>query len=137
MSLGQILDYFFHLDRYLNEWAAELGPWLYVLLFVIVFCETGLVVTPFLPGDSLLFAVGALAAIDGSPIRLPLVIALLLVAAVLGDAVNYAIGRRVGPRVFSRDDSWLFNRRHLLRTQGFYERHGGKTIVIARFMPIV
>ncbi|HWP35207.1 MAG TPA: DedA family protein [Thermodesulfobacteriota bacterium] len=134
---AEILDLFLHLDRHLNTLAGLLGPWLYLLLFAVVFCETGLVVTPFLPGDSLLFAVGALAAMDGSPLSLPLLAAVLIAAAVLGDAVNYAIGYRVGPRVFRRDDSRLFNRRHLLRTQRFYERHGGKTIVLARFVPIV
>ena len=137
MNLHDIIDIFLHLDKHLNEWAGSLGGGLYGILFLIVFCETGLVVTPFLPGDSLLFAVGALCALDGSPISLPLVIALLFAAAVLGDAVNYSIGRRVGPRVFRSEGSWLLNKKHLLRTQGFYERHGGKTIIIARFMPIV
>jgi membrane-associated protein len=133
----QIIDYVLHLNEYLNQWAGALGGWLYLILFIVVFCETGLVVTPFLPGDSLLFAVGALAASEGSPIDLWLVAVLLCVAAVAGDAVNYAIGYRVGPRVFSREDSWLLNKKHLVRTQEFYERHGGKTIVIARFIPII
>jgi membrane-associated protein len=137
MNLHDLIDIFLHLDKHLNEWAGSLGGGLYGILFLIVFCETGLVVTPFLPGDSLLFAVGALCALEGSPISLPLVIALLFVAAVLGDAVNYSIGRRVGPRVFRSEGSWLLNKKHLLRTQGFYEKHGGKTIIIARFMPIV
>jgi len=131
------IDVFLHLDQHLVEWANQFGPWLYVILFVVVFCETGLVVTPFLPGDSLLFAVGALTALDDSPLSLPGVIGLLIVAGVLGDAVNYAIGRRIGPKVFSREDSWLLNKQHLLRTHAFYERHGGKTIVFARFIPIV
>jgi membrane-associated protein len=108
-----------------------------VLLFAIVFCETGLVVTPFLPGDSLLFAVGALAATEGSPIEVVSVALLLIAAAVLGDAVNYSIGKFVGPKVFTRESSWLLNRKHLDRTQHFYEKHGGKTIIIARFVPIV
>ena len=137
MSLGQLLDYFFHLDRYLNEWAAQLGPWTYVLLFAIVFCETGLVVTPFLPGDSLLFAVGALAATDGSQLEVISIAVLLIVAAVLGDAVNYSIGKYVGPKIFARERSLLFNKEHLVRTQRFYEKHGGKTIIFARFIPIV
>src|ERR1700758_3207056 len=98
----------------LNQYAESLGPWLYVVLFGIIFAETGLVVTPFLPGDSLLFAVGAVAAHPDSPIKLGLIAALLVVAAVLGDAVNYAMGLFVGPRVFSREDSWLLNRKHLL-----------------------
>jgi membrane-associated protein len=130
------IDVFLHLDAHLNDWAAALGPGLYLLLFAIVFCETGLVVTPFLPGDSLLFAVGALAAMPGSPIGVGGVILLLVAAAVLGDAVNYAIGKRVGPKVF-QSDSRLFKREHLVRTHEFYERHGGKTIILARFVPIV
>jgi membrane-associated protein len=135
--IAQLLDYFLHLDVHLNELAATLGPWLYGLLFLIVFCETGLVVTPFLPGDSLLFAVGALAASPGSPLDLPLLCLLLIVAAVLGDAANYAVGARIGPRVFYREDSPWLNKQHLVRAQRFYERYGGKTIVIARFVPIL
>jgi membrane-associated protein len=137
MDLHNLIDVFLHLDKHLNEWAASLGAGLYGILFLIVFCETGLVVTPFLPGDSLLFAVGALCAIEGSPISLPLVIALLFAAAVLGDAVNYTIGRRLGPAVFKSEGSILFNKKHLYRTQHFYERHGGKTIILARFMPVI
>jgi membrane-associated protein len=137
MNLKTFIDIFLHLDKHLNEWAGSMGGWLYGLLFLIIFCETGLVVTPFLPGDSLLFAVGALCATDGSPISLPLVIALLFVAAVVGDAVNYQIGKRIGPAAFSSETSRLLNKKHLLRTQAFYEKHGGKTIIIARFMPII
>lgn len=135
--IQQGIEIFLHLDAHLNEWAAILGPWLYGLLFLILFCETGLVVTPILPGDSLLFAVGALASIEGSSLSLPLLLLLLSAAAIIGDAVNYAIGYRVGPKVFTRTDSRLFNVHHLRRTQDFYERHGGKTIVLARFMPII
>jgi membrane-associated protein len=137
MDISHLIDIFLHLDKHLNEWATTLGGGLYGILFLIVFCETGLVVTPFLPGDSLLFAVGALCAIDGSPISLPLVIGLLFAAAVIGDALNYAIGRRIGPAAFKSERSWLLNKKHLERTQAFYERHGGKTIILARFMPIV
>jgi len=137
MDLGKILDVVLHLDVHLNQWAADLGPWTYVLLFAIVFCETGLVVTPFLPGDSLLFAVGALAATEGSPISVVSVSLLLIAAAVVGDALNYSIGKFVGPKVFSHEGSRLFNKEHLLRTQRFYEKHGGKTIIFARFVPIV
>lgn len=115
--------------------AQSMGTSLYVVLFLIVFAETGLVVTPFLPGDSLLFTVGAVCATGG--IKLGLVIPLLIVAAVLGDAVNYAVGLRLGPAVFKSEKSWLFNKQHLLRTQEFYERYGGKTIILARFVPIV
>jgi membrane-associated protein len=132
-----LVDVFLHLDTHLNDLAVSLGPLLYVLLFLIVFAETGLVVTPFLPGDSLLFAIGALAAIDGSPIHVGFAVALLAVAAVLGDAVNYAIGYRIGPRVFTSETSRLLNKEHLVRTQRFYEKYGGKTIILARFMPIV
>jgi membrane-associated protein len=122
---------------YLNQLAGSMGSWLYVLLFAVIFAETGLVVTPFLPGDSLLFAVGALAAAENTPINLPLIGGLLIVAAVLGDAVNYWIGYKLGPKVFSREDSWLLNKKHLLEAQRFYDKYGGKTIIIARFVPIV
>ncbi len=121
----------------MNGLAGYVGPGLYVVLFAIVFAETGLVVTPFLPGDSLLFAVGAVAAHADSPINLWLTAALLIVAAVLGDAVNYLIGYRLGPKVFSREDSRLLNKKHLQEAQRFYETYGGKTIVLARFIPIV
>jgi membrane-associated protein len=137
MDLRHLLDVVLHLDAHLNQWAADLGPWTYVLLFAIVFAETGLVVTPFLPGDSLLFAVGALAASEGSPIAIVPAGALLIAAAVVGDAVNYSLGKLVGPKVFSRPSSRLLNQEHLQRTQRFYEKHGGKTIILARFVPIV
>lgn len=126
-----------HLDVHLADWARDMGPWLYVVLFAVIFCETGLVVTPFLPGDSLLFAVGALCALDGSPLLVGLIMPLLIVAAVLGDAVNYAAGRHIGPRIFTSETSLLLNKKHLNRTQAFYERYGGKTIIIARFIPII
>lgn len=135
--LSTLLDIFFHIDRHLNDWAGMMGPWLYVVLFLIVFCETGLVVTPILPGDSLLFAIGALATRPGSPIDLWSVAVLLCTAAVLGDAVNYSIGKWIGPKVFTSDSSRWLNRQHLLRAQRFYEKHGGKTIIIARFVPII
>jgi len=133
----QLIDIILHLDVHLAAWSTAMGPWLYVLLFAIVFCETGLVVTPFLPGDSLLFATGALCALPGSPLGVGQIIVLLIIAAVLGDAVNYAIGYRVGPKVFKSETSWWLNKKHLWRAQRFYEKHGGKTIVLARFMPIV
>ena len=135
--LKTLLDYFLHLDKYLNSWATSMGGWLYAVLFAVLFAETGFVVTPFLPGDSLLFAVGALAALDGSPINIALVIVVMFVAAVLGDATNYSIGKWIGPAAFKSESSRLLNKKHLLRTQAFYEKHGGKTIVIARFMPII
>jgi len=130
--LRQLVD-----QDFLNGLVRQLGPWFYVLMFAIIFAETGLVVTPFLPGDSLLFALGALAASPDSPITLPLMIFLLIAAAVLGDAVNYAIGYRVGPAVFKYEKSWLFNKNHLLKAQAFYEKYGSKTIILARFVPIV
>ncbi len=119
----------------LSAWVAQMGPWLYVLLFAIVFCETGLVVTPFLPGDSMLFTVGVVTATSG--LSLPAALVLLIVAAVLGDAVNYSIGYHVGPAAFRSQKSWLFNPKHLLRAQQFYDKYGGKAIILARFVPIV
>jgi membrane-associated protein len=110
-------------------------PTLYVVLFAIIFCETGLVITPFLPGDSLLFAIGALAAATG--MNLPVIVVLLMAAAILGDACNYWIGYRVGPAIFNRESGKLLNKEHLIRAQHFYEKHGGKTIILARFVPII
>jgi membrane-associated protein len=136
-ALAQLIDVFLHLDAHLTEWAGVLGPWLYLVLFLIVFCETGLVVTPFLPGDSLLFAAGALCALDGSPLSVGPLAVLLVVAAISGDALNYAIGAYLGPAVFTSEHSRFLNRQHLIRTQQFYARHGGKTIFLARFVPIV
>jgi membrane-associated protein len=134
-TLAALADLALNLDRHLAAFVAEHGVWVYALLFVIVFCETGLVVTPFLPGDSLLFVVGTLAAAGG--MDLGTVMAVLICAALCGDNVNYWVGRTIGPRIFrSRESRWL-NPRHLERTHAFYERHGGKTIVIARFVPIV
>ena len=136
MELAAALwDFALHLDAHLAAFIARHGAWVYALLFVIVFCETGLVVTPFLPGDSLLFVVGTLAAAGGMDIAL--VMALLVAAALSGDNVNYWIGRWTGPKVFRAEDSRWFNRKHLDRTHAFYQRHGGKAIIIARFVPIV
>jgi membrane-associated protein len=130
-------DVLTHLNVHLAAWGQALGPWLYVALFAIVFAETGLVVTPFLPGDSLLFAVGALCTVEGMPLNVWIITPLLIVAAILGDAVNYAVGYKLGPAVFRSERNWLFNKKHLLKTQAFYERYGGKTIIIARFVPII
>jgi len=132
--LARIIDLFLHVDRHLLEIVQTHGLWSYAILFAIVFLETGLVITPFLPGDSLLFAAGSLAA--AGAFDLPLLLLLLCVAAILGDTLNYWIGRRVGARVFT-EGSRFFKQEHLLRTQHFYERHGGKTIILARFLPIV
>jgi membrane-associated protein len=138
--MESLIDLFLHLDTHLTAFVQTYGAWVYAVLFVIVFAETGLVVTPILPGDSLLFAAGALAATGGLDIRVMLV--LLITAAVLGDALNYAIGHYVGPRVFrstgtgSRWDR-LLNRQHLERTHAFFEKYGGKAVVLGRFVPIV
>lgn len=126
-----------HLDVHLNAWAAWMGIWLYVVVFGVVFCETGLVVTPFLPGDSLLFACGALAASEGSAINLFVLMPVIFAAAVLGDFCNYEIGKWLGPKVFSRETSWLLNKKHLEKAHAFYEKYGGKTIILARFIPII
>jgi membrane-associated protein len=138
MSLvWHFIDFCLHLDTKLPELAESFGPWLYVIMFAVVFCETGLVVTPLLPGDSLLFAFGAVAARDGSQLNVVFSIGLLIVAAIAGDAVNYLVGSLLGPKVFHYENSWLLNKKYLARTHEFYERHGGKTIVLARFIPIV
>jgi membrane-associated protein len=128
-------DLVVNLDQHLETFVAQHGPWVYVLLFAIVFCETGLVVTPFLPGDSLLFVAGAVAAVGGMDITA--VMATLVAAALCGDNVNYWVGRWIGPKVFHYPKSRWFNPSHLQRAHDFYERHGGKTIVLARFVPIV
>lgn len=135
--IHQLIDIFFHLDAHLDQWMALFGLWLYLILFLIIFCETGLVVTPFLPGDSLLFAVGALAARPGSPLELGWLLPLLIAAGIIGDGVNYFIGFRLGPRVFHSERSRFLNKKHLFRAQAFYEKYGGKTIVLARFIPII
>ena len=133
--LWSFLDVLLHLHDHLGAVIEQYGVWTYLILFLIVFCETGLVVTPLLPGDSLLFIVGAFAALGA--LDLALTMALLSAAAVAGDTVNYAIGYRVGPSVFRKERSRFFNREYLDRTHRFYERHGAKTIVIARFVPII
>ncbi len=135
-ALKSFIDIVLHLDKHLDHWSLSMGPLLYVVLFAVVFCETGLVVTPFLPGDSLLFACGVLAARPTSGVEVVWVIAVLLAAAVLGDATNYAIGAAIGKSVVARKPRWL-NMRHVERTEEFYAKHGGKTIVFARFVPIV
>jgi membrane-associated protein len=138
--MSTLIDLFLHVDKHLAEIVVRFGPWVYGLLFAVVFAETGLVVTPFLPGDSLLFAVGALAAADVLDERVAVI--LLLAAAILGDAANYAIGRYLGPRIFNASGTaskWhrLLNREHLARAHTFFERYGGKAVVLGRFVPIV
>jgi len=130
-----LIDFILHVDRYLEAFTRDYGTWVYALLFAIVFVETGVVVMPFLPGDSLLFIVGTLC--GAGLLSLPLAMALLLVAAILGDQCNYSIGRWVGPRVFAWPDSRLFNRAAFNQAHLFYQRYGGITIIIARFMPFV
>ncbi len=133
--ITHIIDLFLHLDVHLAKLVAEYGPWVYALLFLIIFCETGLVIMPFLPGDSLLFVAGALA---GAALLDPHVLVVsLIIAAILGDALNYSIGRHLGPAVFKSERSRFLNRDHLLRAHNFYEKHGGKTIILARFIPII
>ncbi len=130
-----IVDFILHIDVHLAQITAAYGVWTYAILFLIVFAETGLVVTPFLPGDSLLFAAGAIASLGSIDVTTLMV--LLIIAAIIGDGVNYAVGKRIGPRIFSSTTSKLLNREHLERTHAFYEKHGGKTIILARFMPII
>lgn len=128
-------DFLLHIDKYLAQIVTQYGTWTYLILFAIIFCETGFVVTPFLPGDSLLFTIGAMC---GAGFLDPwIVTGLLCVAAIAGDTLNYWIGHRVGPAVFNKESSLLLNRNHLLKAQRFYEHHGGKTIIIARFVPVI
>ena len=135
MDFASLIDIFLHLDKHLATVVQDYGPWVYALLFAIIFVETGLVVMPFLPGDSLLFVAGAIAAVGG--LNFPLMAGLLIVAAILGDAVNYSVGRYFGPKVFGWENSRFFNRAAFDRTHAFYEKHGGITIIVARFLPFV
>ena len=132
-----IIDFMLHIDVHLTELVADYGMWVYAILFLIIFCETGLVVTPFLPGDSLLFVAGAIASIGSNHINVHLLVLLLIVAAILGDAANYTIGKFFGEKLFSNPDSKIFKQKYLQKTHEFYEKHGGKTIILARFVPIV
>ena len=133
--LSALIDIVLHLDRHLVLLIQEYGSWIYLILFLIIFCETGLVVTPILPGDSLLFAAGAFAAIGSLDVNRLFV--LLSIAAIAGDTVNYAIGSFVGPKIFSREDVRFLKKEHLARTHHFYEKYGAKTIILARFVPII
>lgn len=131
------IDFILHLDKHLTELVAAYHIWVYAILFAIIFCETGLVVTPFLPGDSLLFAIGALAAVDETgTLNVVLVWVLLMAAAIMGNETNFRIGRAIGPRAFNGSIPWL-KQDYLQRTAEFYERHGGKTIILSRFVPII
>ena len=129
------IDILLHLDKYLGIMIQTMGIWSYVIIFLIIFCETGLVVTPVLPGDSLLFAIGTFAALGSFDITIVLI--LLTIAATAGDTVNYWIGNYLGPKVFHYEDSRFLKKKHLERTHEYYEKHGGKTIIIARFIPII
>jgi membrane-associated protein len=139
--IAQFVDLFLHVDDHLLKLVADYGGWVYAILFIVIFCETGLVVTPILPGDSLLFAAGALAAgastMGGEGLNIAFLIPLLIVAAILGDAVNFAIGTAVGPGFLEKEKIRFIKKKHLEKTQRFYEKYGGKTIILARFVPIV
>lgn len=132
-----LIDFVLHIDAHLAEMISLYGVWVYAILFLIIFCETGLVVTPFLPGDSLLFVAGALAAMPANQMNVHLLIVLLIGAAILGDASNYTIGRLFGEKLFSNPKSKIFKQSYLEKTHNFYKKHGGKTIILARFVPIV
>ena len=134
-ALHGAINFILHIDRHLSELSAQYGAWIYAILFAIIFCETGLVITPFLPGDSLLFAAGSIAALGSMNIHT--MVLLLIIAAIIGDAVNFAVGKYLGERLFANPDSRIFRRSHLQRTESFYAKHGGKTIILARFVPIV
>jgi len=130
------IDFLLHIDLYLQHWVTDYRNWTYFILFLIIFCETGLVVTPFLPGDSLLFAAGAVAAMPNQPLNIVFIIFLMIIAAFTGDNTNYFIGRYLGLNVFEKDYR-LIKKKYLIKTHNFYEKHGGKTLIIARFMPII
>jgi membrane-associated protein len=130
------IDFLLHIDIYLQQWVTDYRTWTYFILFLIIFCETGLVVTPFLPGDSLLFAAGTVAAMPNQPLNVIYIIFLLICAAFIGDNTNYFIGRYLGLKVYEKDYR-LIKKKYLIKTHSFYEKHGGKTLIIARFMPIL
>lgn len=132
-----LVDFILHIDVHLSELVTQYGMWIYVILFLIIFCETGLVVTPFLPGDSLMFVAGALASLPTNSLHVHWLAVVLMVAAILGDASNYIIGRLFGERLFHRPDSKIFKPAYLQKTHSFYEKYGGKTIILARFVPVV
>jgi membrane-associated protein len=133
--IRDLIDLFLHLDKHLGEIIQNYGIWTYTILFLIIFCETGLVVTPFLPGDSLLFAAGTFAA--RGDLNVLILFVILCIAAIIGDTVNYWIGHYIGPKVFHKENVRFLNKKHLERTHEFYEKYGGKTIIIARFIPII
>ena len=136
-TIQAFLNIILHIDQYLFAFVSSYGAFTYAVLFLIIFCETGLVIFPFLPGDSLLFAAGSIAANSKQELSIQLLFILLVTASIFGNKINYLIGRYVGPRVFSSQKTWLLNKKHLLKAHRFYERHGGKTIIMARFIPII
>ncbi|WP_045096761.1 DedA family protein [Legionella fallonii] len=135
--LHHLFDMILHIDIYLNSFVSLYGFWTYLILFAVIFCETGLIVTPFLPGDSLLFAAGSIAAQPGNSLNILILLTLLFLASILGNQVNFLVGRAIGPRIFTAKSSRLLNKKHLEETHAFYEKHGGKTIIFARFLPII
>lgn len=136
-TLNTILQSILHIDTTLLSFVTTYGALTYLILFAVIFCETGLVVTPFLPGDSLLFTAGSIAANSNHALSIQVLFITLTIASIFGNKVNYLIGRALGPKVFNTKDSWLLNKRHLLEAHAFYEKHGGKTIILARFIPII
>lgn len=136
-SVQLLMDTILHIDVYLNAFVTDYGFWTYLVLFAIVFCETGLVVTPFLPGDSLIFTAASIAAQPSNSLHVVLLFMVLFSASILGNQINFLIGKFIGPRIFSAKKSWLFNKKYLEDTHAFYERHGGQTIIFARFIPII
>ncbi|MDO8949630.1 MAG: DedA family protein [Actinomycetota bacterium] len=136
-TLQSILDVILHVDVFIDQQVGVWGAWMYLVMFVVIFCETGLVVTPFLPGDTLLFAAGVVAARAGNPLDVWLLFLILTIAAILGDTVNYWLGKRLGPRVLRNPNSRIFKKEHLDKTHAFFERYGGKTIILCRFVPFV
>jgi membrane-associated protein len=137
LYLQNFIDHIIHIDVYLNTFVSTYGFWTYLALFAVIFCETGLIVTPFLPGDSLLFAAGSIAAQPNNSLNVLILFLLLFLASILGNQVNFLIGRALGPRIFSAEKFWLLNKKHLDDTHAFYKKHGGKTIIFARFLPII
>jgi membrane-associated protein len=138
MNAGNhLLDYILHSDVYLNAFVSTYGFWTYLALFIIVFCETGFIITPFLPGDSLLFAAGSIAAQDTNSLNCFLLLFLLVIAAILGNELNFIAGSTLGSRLLNAKNTWFFNKKHLINAHQFYTRHGGKTIFFARFLPII
>lgn len=136
-TLQVLIGYLVHIDLYLLSFVGQYGAWTYFFLFLIIFCETGLVIMPFLPGDSLLFAAGSIAAHNSHVLEIKLLFATLMIASILGNKLNFIIGRSIGPRIFKANTSRLFNKNYLRQAHLYYEKHGGKTIIYARFLPII